>query len=118
MANETLTKFLALCAEDETLKNFAKHQKTTVVFQVSDTGEDFFFKFEAGVVTAGTGKPEGTVDLMLRMNSKTMENLLSGKLDGESAVMSGALYVSNEWKAMEIQGIQYALTRCYKQALG
>ena len=39
-------------------------------------------------------------------------------LHGETAVMSGALYVSDEWKAMDIQGIQGDLARLYRQAAG
>jgi putative sterol carrier protein len=52
------------------------------------------------------------------MSSKTLNDLMTGKLHGETAVMSGALYVSDEWKAMDIQGIQSDLARLYKQAAG
>jgi hypothetical protein len=43
---------------------------------------------------------------------------MTGKIHGETAVMSGALYVSDEWKAMDVQGIQGDWARLYKQAAG
>jgi hypothetical protein len=52
------------------------------------------------------------------MSSKTLEGMMTGKIHGETAVMSGALYVSDEWKAMDIQGIQGDLARLYRQAAG
>lgn len=116
MANEILTKFWALCAQDEALKAFAKHRKMSVFFRITDTGDQFYINFDTGTVAAGEGAPTGTPDLVLSMSSKTLEGLMTGKLHGETAVMSGALYVSDEWKAMDIQGIQHDLARLYKQA--
>ncbi len=118
MASETLQKFLALCAEDTAMQNFAKRRKMSLYFRITDTGDQFHMIFDTGAVSAGEGAPATNADLVLSMSSKTLEGLMTGKMHGETAVMSGALYVSDEWKAMDIQGIQGDLARLYKQAAG
>jgi putative sterol carrier protein len=118
MANEILQKFCALCAEDPALQNFSKRRKMSLFFRITDTGDQFHMNFDTGTVTAGDGAPAGSPDLVLSMNSKTLDGMMTGKIHGETAVMSGALYVSDEWKAMDIQGIQGDLARLYKQAAG
>jgi putative sterol carrier protein len=118
MANETLQKFCALCAEDSALQNFAKRRKMSLFFRITDTGDQFHMIFDTGTVTAGDGAPATTPDLVLSLNSKTLDGMMTGKIHGETAVMSGALYVSDEWKAMDIQGIQGDLGRLYRQAAG
>ena len=116
MAQETLSKFLALCAEDEALKNFAKTRKMNVYFKITDTGDQFYLQFETGAVKTGLGAPSASPDLVMSMSGQTLQGLMSGKLYGESAVMSGQLYVSDEWKAMDLQGIQRDLARLFAQA--
>jgi putative sterol carrier protein len=116
MANEILSKFLALCAEDTALKNFAKNRKTSTYFRLTDSGDQFFITFDGGTVTTGSGAPANTADLVLSMTSSVLHNLLTGKLNGEMAVMSGQLYVSDEWRAMDMQGILRDLNRLYTQA--
>jgi putative sterol carrier protein len=118
MANETLQKFCALCADDAALQNFAKRRKMSLFFRITDTGDQFHMIFDTGAVSAGDGAPAGSPDLVLSMSSKTLEGMMTGKIHGETAVMSGALYVSDEWKAMDIQGIQGDLARLYRQAAG
>ena len=116
MSNEMLTKFLALCAEDAALKTFAKNRKTSTFFKITDTGDQFYIVFDGGMVKTGAGSPESSPDLVLSMNSQTLQNLMAGKLPGEVAVMSGQLYVSDEWKAMDMQGVQRDLARLFQQA--
>lgn len=116
MPNETLNKFLALCAEDAALKSFARNRKTNAHFRITDTGEQFYIAFDGGTVTTGTDAPGTSPDLVLSMSSQTLNNLMSGKLHGEMAVMTGQLYVSDEWRAMDMQGIQRDLIRLYQQA--
>jgi putative sterol carrier protein len=118
MANEVLQKFWTLCAGDEALQNFAKRRKMSLYFRITDTGDQFHMVFDTGTVQAGDGAPAASPDLVLSMSSQTLNNLMTGKMHGETAVMSGALYVSDEWKAMDIQGIQGDLARLYKQAAG
>jgi len=118
MANELLQKFWTLCAEDQALQNFGKRRKMSLYFRITDTGDQFHLIFDTGTVSAGEGAPATTPDLVLSMNAKTLDGLMTGKMHGETAVMSGALYVSDEWKAMDIQGIQGDLSRLYKQAAG
>jgi putative sterol carrier protein len=118
MANEVLEKFWTLCTQDEALQNFAKKRKMSVFFRVTDTGDQFHLVFGDGAVTAGAGAPPASPDLTMSMSSNTLNGLMSGKLHGETAVMSGALYVSDEWKAMDLQGIQRDLARVYKLAAG
>lgn len=118
MASEVLQKFWTLCAQDPALQNFSKRRKMSLFFRITDSGEQFHLTFDTGSVSAGEGAPAGTPDLVLSMTSKTLNDMMTGKLHGETAVMSGALYVSDEWKAMDIQGIQGDLARLYKQAAG
>ena len=118
MANEVLQKFCTLCAGDEALQNFAKRRKMSLFFRITDTGDQFHMIFDTGAVKAGEGAPATSPDLVLSMSSQTLNNLMTGKLHGETAVMSGALYVSDEWKAMDVQGIQSDLARLYRQAVG
>jgi putative sterol carrier protein len=118
MANETLQKFWTLCSEDAALQNFSKRRKMSLYFRITDSGDQFHMIFDTGTVQAGEGAPATSPDLVLSMNSKTLDGLMTGKIHGETAVMSGALYVSDEWKAMDIQGIQGDLARLYKQAAG
>ena len=118
MANEMLQKFWTLCADDQALQNFGLRRKMSLYFRITDTGDQFHLIFDTGTVRAGEGAPATTPDLVLSMTSKTLDGLMTGKMHGETAVMSGALYVSDEWKAMDIQGIQGDLSRLYKQAAG
>jgi putative sterol carrier protein len=118
MANEILQKFLSLCTEDAALQNFSKRRKMSIYFRITDTGDQFHMIFDTGTVVAGDGAPASSPDLVLSMSSKTLEGLMTGKIHGETAVMSGALYVSDEWKAMDVQGIQGDWARLYKQAAG
>ena len=118
MANEVLTKFWTLCAQDEAMKAFAKHRKMSVFFRITDSGDQFHMVFDTGTITAGEGAPASTPDLVVSMSTQTWHGLMTGKLHGESAVMSGALYVSDEWKAMDVQGVVPDLARLYKQAAG
>jgi putative sterol carrier protein len=118
MASEILQKFCALCAEDSALQNFSKRRKMSLFFRITDTGDQFHMIFDTGTVTAGDGAPPAAPDLVLSLNSKTLDGMMTGKIHGETAVMSGALYVSDEWKAMDIQGIQGDLGRLYRQAAG
>ncbi len=116
MPDETLKKFLILCTEDAALKSFAKNRKTNAYFRITDTGEQFYIAFDGGSVTTGTDAPATSPDLVLSMSSQTLDNLMTGKLHGEMAVMTGQLYVSDEWRAMDMQGIQRDLIRIYQQA--
>jgi putative sterol carrier protein len=116
MANEVLVKFWTLCAQDEALQTFAKRRKMSVFFRITDSGDQFHLVFADGAVTAGEGAPTPAADLTMSMSANTLNGLMTGKIHGESAVMSGALYVSDEWKAMDLQGILRDLTRLYKQA--
>jgi putative sterol carrier protein len=118
MASETLQKFWVLCSEDAALQNFGKRRKMSLYFRITDTGDQFYLVFDTGAVSAGDGAPATSPDLVLSMNSKTLDGLMTGKLHGETAVMSGALYVSDEWKAMDVQAIQGDLARLYRQAAG
>lgn len=118
MASETLQKFWVMCSEDTALQNFAMRRKMSLFFRITDTGDQFHLIFDTGTVTAGDGAPPTSPDLVLSMTSKTLDGLMTGKMHGETAVMSGALYVSDEWKAMDIQGIQGDLARLYRQAAG
>ena len=118
MANETLQKFCALCTEDSALQNFARRRKMSLFFRITDTGDQFHMVFDTGAVSAGDGAPAASPDLVMSMTSKTLDGLMTGKMNGETAVMSGALYVSDEWKAMDVQGIQGDLARLYRQAAG
>jgi putative sterol carrier protein len=118
MANEVLQKFWGLCAEDGALQNFARRRKMSLYFRITDSGDQFHMVFDNGTVASGEGAPPSSPDLVLSMSSKTLNDLMTGKMHGETAVMSGALYVSDEWKAMDVQGIQSDLARLYKQAAG
>jgi putative sterol carrier protein len=116
MVNEVLQKFCELCPKDSALQNFAKRRKMNVYFRITDSGDQFHMVFNDGTVASGEGAPPNSPDLVLSMSSKTLNDLMTGKLHGETAVMSGALYVSDEWKAMDMQGILGDLIRLYKQA--
>lgn len=118
MANEMLQKFLTLCAEDSALQNFAKRRKMSLYFRITDNGDQFHMVFDNGTVSSGEGAPPSSPDLVVSMSSKTLNDVMTGKLHAETAVMSGALYVSDEWKAMDVQGILSDWIRLYKQAAG
>jgi putative sterol carrier protein len=116
MPNEMLARFLALCTEDDALKTFAKNRKMSAYFRITDSGDQFYIAFDAGTVKADAGAPATTADLVLSMSSQTLQGLMTGKLHGETAVMSGQLYVSDEWRAMDMQAIQRDLARLFQQA--
>ena len=117
MANETLQKFLSLCPGDSALQDFGKRRKMSLFFRITDSGDQFHMVFDGGTVVAGEGAPSGGApDLVLSTTSKTLDGLMTGKIHGETAVMSGALYVSDEWKAMDLQAILGDMVRLYKQA--
>ena len=116
MPNEMLVKFLALCTEDDALKAFAKNRKMSSFFRITDSGDQFYIAFDAGTVTGDVGAPATSPDLVLSMSSQTLQGLMTGKVHGETAVMNGQLYVSDEWRAMDMQAILHDLARLFQQA--
>lgn len=87
-------------------------------FSVSDLGAEYSLYFENGAFRgASDGAADTTVGITLQ--SVTLDKLLSGKLSGESAYMSGALRLrGSEWTAQSAAGYLWYIKAAYLEAVG
>lgn len=114
---ETLDKFVTALGEDETFKQRIARADMTISFIVTDLDAAYTVKLNKGEVTGTEGDEPSALGAI--MSSGTLDRLLSGKIDGESAYEMGSIRLrGSEWVAQSAVGYVYPMSRIYKQVTG
>lgn len=117
MFDETLSRFLDSLADDAALREFAQKHRVSLHYLLTDRSLDFYMAFGEGLVKAGQGTPPMEPDLVLKMDTATFEGVMSGRINGVMAFMSGRIKLQGDTaKAMALQATIKDMTRLYAQA--
>lgn len=112
-----VTLFLERAAADEALLRFAARRTVGSHYVVSDLGLEFHIGFGDGRVTAGLGPPEHPADVRLKARGEVLDAILTGRLGGNRAAMTGKLSFSGDLRtAMGLQKVQKDFIRLYSAA--
>lgn len=112
----TLDKTLAILQADEAFKQRIARANLSMGFVVTDLNAEYAINLLQGTVSGTAGSTEGTT-FAVTLNSATLDKLLSGRLDGESAYMSGALRLrGQEWQAESALAYMSPITKAYRAA--
>ena len=112
-----LRSFLAHAAEDPALQAFARGQRVTMHYVLSDLGLEFTMRFDDGQVTGDLGAPSEPAEVRLKMKADVLDGMFTGRLNAPRAAMTGKLSFSGDTRlAMGIQRIQADLCRLYALA--
>ena len=116
MLEDIIQRYLSLCENDPVLIEFAKKRPITIQYSLTDPDMSFFMVFRDGVVKARMGTAPSAATLALTMGSSTFEEVMTGKVDGMAAALSGDMkFKGDPLKAMALQKIQKDLNRLYQQ---
>lgn len=117
MLNEIITKFLSACEGDSVLKDFGKKRPLTVQFEIPDQNLAFYISFIDGIVNTGLGQATPPAHMTLKMDETVFDGVMSGKINGVSAAMSGKLhYRGDTMRGMALQKIINDIIRLYNQS--
>jgi L-ribulose-5-phosphate 4-epimerase len=112
-----LRLFLERAIDDAALLAYAARRSVVSQYVVSDLGPEFFIGFRDGRVLAGMGAPPETAEVRLKAKGETLDAILSGRLNGNKAAMTGKLSFSGDVRlAMGMQRVQKDLVRLYSAA--
>lgn len=111
-------KMVAALNKDETFVKLIAREDVSLGFTVPELGADYALTFREGKVIGLVGSA-GDSAVGVACNADTLEKLLSGALNGETAYMTGAIRLrGSEWTAQSVAGYQYYLTSAYKAVVG
>jgi len=117
MLNEIITKFLSACEGDSILQDFGKKRPLTVQFEIPDQNLVFYISFVDGMVQTGFGQASPPAHMTLKMEEAIFDGVMSGKINGASAAMSGKLhYRGDTMRGMALQKIINDIIRLYKKS--
>jgi len=112
-----LRLFVERAADDEALLAFAARRSVVSHYTVSDLGLEFYVGFRDGRVPAGLGPPPERAEVRLKAKGETLDAILTGRLNGNKAAMTGRLSFSGEVRlAMGMQRVQKDFVRLYSAA--
>lgn len=112
-----LRLFLERATSDAALLAFAARRSVVSHYVVSDLGPEFFIGFRDGRVLAGLGAPPETAEVRLKAKGETLDAILTGRLNGNKAAMTGKLSFSGDVRlAMGMQRVQKDFVRLYRAA--
>lgn len=112
-----LQAFLEKAKSDPALIAFAAGRKVISHYTVTDLGLEFYVGFRQGVVEAGLGPPVETAEVRMKASAETLDGILTGRISGNKAAMSGKLSFSGDVRlAMGMQRVQGDLIRLYTAA--
>ncbi len=112
-----LYRFCEMAAADKALTQFASGKRVTTHYTFSDIGLEFYLGFRDGKVLAGLGTPPEPAEVRMKADAETLDGILSGRISGTKAAMSGKLSFSGDVRlAMSLQRIQKDIIRLYTQA--
>jgi len=112
-----LRVFLDHAVTDPALLAFAARRAVVSQYAVSDLGVEFFIGFRDGRVLAGLGAPAQPAEVRLKAKGETLDAILTGRLNGNKAAMTGKLSFSGDVRlAMGMQRVQKDFVRLYSAA--
>jgi putative sterol carrier protein len=116
MFEDRIEGFLAACEGDAALQEYARKHTISIHFVINDQNMEFTVFFKGGSVQAEMGPRTHEGDLKVKMNAETLEELLSGRLNGASAFMSGRLkFIGDPMKGMALQKITKEMVRLWNK---
>ncbi len=116
MLEKILRQFLAACEKEPDMQTFAAGRQLTMHYVLTDAGLEFYMAFDNGTVRAGMGAPPARADLTLKMKAEIFDGMMTGKVNGATAAMTGKLKFSGDTgKAMALQRVQREISRLYMQ---
>jgi len=111
---DVLDKTVAWLQTNDTFKQRTARANTSVGFVVSDLDAQYSLFIKEGQITGTRGDASGAA-VGVSLSAETLDKLLSGRLDGESAYMTGQLRLrGSEWVAQTIAGYLGVITQGYK----
>jgi len=117
MDSNLLSAFLSACQQDPAMLEFAKNRQVSLRFVLTDANLEFYLSFNNGEFKAALGAPPSNADLTARTTAEIFDGLMSGKVNGTTAAMSGRLRFSGDTiKGMALQRVQKDMMRLYTQA--
>ena len=112
-----LRVFLERATGDPALLAFAARRNVVSQYLVSDFGLELFIGFREGRVLAGMGAPAQPAEVRLKAKAETLDAILTGRLNGNKAAMTGKLSFSGDVRlAMGMQRVQKDFVRLYSAA--
>ncbi|NLD45100.1 MAG: SCP2 sterol-binding domain-containing protein [Chloroflexi bacterium] len=115
---DALNKMVALLQADDAYKQRISRADLTVAFTITDLSAEYTLKIVKGTLEGAVGTADGATFGAI-MSSATLDKLLSGRLDGESAYEMGAIRIrGSEWVAESAAGYVYSMVNAYKRATG
>ncbi len=111
-----LRLFIQRAVADPTLGAFAAKGKVATHYTLTDLDLEFYIAFR-GQVTGDLGAPPQPAEVKMKAKAETLDAILTGKLSGNKAAMSGKLSFSGDVRlAMGMQKVQNDLVRLYSAA--
>jgi hypothetical protein len=90
--------------------------EVSVSFKVSDLNTSFSLRFTKGQIT-GTIDDSAPTTIAVTLKAKVLDDIFSGRLDGESAYTQGMLSLQgSEYTAESLLGYMTAIKTAYRQA--
>jgi autoinducer 2 (AI-2) kinase len=112
-----LQLFVNRAAGDAALLEFAAKRSVSSHYFVNDLGLEFHIGFRDGRVVTGLGAPTQPAEVKLKAKAETLDAILTGRLNGNKAAMTGKLSFSGDVRlAMGMQRIQGDMVRLYSAA--
>jgi putative sterol carrier protein len=122
MLEDILNHLLSVCEADLVLHEFAQKRSVSVNFIITDQNVEFQIAFVDGQVRTSRESPLSQSDLVVKLDAKTFDEVMSGKSDGSLAYMTGQIRISGDlMRAMSMQKIIRDMVRLYtrvKRELG
>ena len=112
-----LRLFCEKARQDAALNAFAARHRVITHYTLTDLGLEFYLGFREGRVVAEVGAPPEPAEVRMKATAETLDGILTGRLSGTRAAMSGKLAFSGDVRvAMGLQRIQGDLVRLYTAA--
>jgi ribulose-5-phosphate 4-epimerase/fuculose-1-phosphate aldolase/putative sterol carrier protein len=109
-----LRGFIARAVDDPALQAYARSQRVTMHYALSDLGLEFYMRFADGQVMGGLGAPPEPAEVRLKMKADVLDGMFTGRINATRAAMTGKLSFSGDTRlAMGMQRIQDDLCRLY-----
>jgi autoinducer 2 (AI-2) kinase len=104
-------------AVDPELAAFAAGREVTIHFHCTDLDLQLHFGFRGGRVFAEAAPPPAPAEVQLRLKADVLDGMFTGRVNAMQAAMEGRLsFTGDAAKAMTLQHIQAALSRCWRAA--
>ena len=114
---QILRAFLDFAIADQALQEFSNTKDFTMVFLLTDSKQEFYLRFDNGIVTGDLTQPGNAPDLTLKMKADILDGMFTGRINPTRAAMTGKIAFSGDTRrAMAMQKIQKDLSRCYSRA--